>query len=186
MQTRQVAARKTIEAYEQEVERLKGQLGEAAEAIELTRAEFKRREEEFLAAQEQAGAESVSQLKGELDEVKQLVREFAQRPAGPDEETLDSLLSKLGERDSNLQEQIDSQLDRTLNEIDRSIRRATAPPIDVAVEATDVLVDRLFDHEDEMNTNLDELEVEESTSKSQIARNLERLKAAQQAFKPEE
>jgi chromosome segregation ATPase len=186
MQTRQVAARKTIEAYEQEIERLTGQLGDAAESIRTAQAELKRREEEWLASQEQAESQSVSQLREELSEVKNLVREFAQRPTGPDEETLNGLLGKLGERDSRLQEQIDGQLDRTLNEIDKSIRRATSAPIDNVVEATDVLVDRLFDHDEEMNTNLDELDVEERTSKSRISGNLERLKAAQQAIKSED
>ena len=122
----------------------------------------------------------------ELSEVKNLVREFATRPAGPDEDTLKSIVERLGERDGATQDKFDEQLDRTIDEIQKTIRRATAGPIDVVVEATDVLVDRLFDHDEELTTNLDDLDVEERTTKEKISSSLERLKAAQQASQSED
>ena len=63
---------------------------------------------------------------------------------------------------------------------------ATAKPIDVRIEATDVLVDKLFDTDDtELRSNLEHLDVEVKTSKAGIGGNLARLKALRTAVPAE-
>jgi hypothetical protein len=54
-------------------------------------------------------------------------------------------------------------------------------PIDVEVEATDVLVGRVFDSESEMRTNLGILAVEERTTGDGIGGSLKRLREARGA-----
>ena len=60
----------------------------------------------------------------------------------------------------------------------RALRTAVAKPIHVDVEATDVLVGRIFDLENEMSTNLGVLSVEERKSQKSISGNLALLRKA--------
>ena len=87
-------------------------------------------------------------------------------------------MAKLNERDEQLEGRFSFQMDQTLDEISRALRVATMKPVDVEVEATDVLVDRIFDQESEMKTNLGILAVEERTSGNGIKGHLARLREA--------
>ena len=68
-------------------------------------------------------------------------------------------------------------LDHTLDQIGKTLHAATASPIDNPVEATQVLVNKLFDREDDMETNYEQLEVAERKSKTSIKGPLEALRA---------
>jgi flagellar hook-basal body complex protein FliE len=69
-------------------------------------------------------------------------------------------------------------LDEALDKITRTMESATARPIEISVEATDVLLDKLFDASDsEMSTNLGQLDVKESTSRKGIKGSLGKLRA---------
>jgi hypothetical protein len=161
--------REDMLARDLEIERLKGE--REALAVELS------------AAREQATKSgSVDQVKEELAAMKAALLSLGERPAAPDESLVDTLVGRLAERDaagsSALEERFSATLDDTLDRITRTMEAATAKPIDSRVEATDVLVEKLFDlGEEEMNSNLDDLEVEEKTTRSDINRNLDRLRA---------
>jgi enamine deaminase RidA (YjgF/YER057c/UK114 family) len=69
-------------------------------------------------------------------------------------------------------------LEQALDKITRTMERATARPIEMNGEATDVLVARMFDvPEHELSSNLDQLDVEQRRSKSGTAKSVGRLKA---------
>lgn len=68
-------------------------------------------------------------------------------------------------------------LDDALDQITKVMQSATARPIDISVEATDVLLDKIFDAgDDEIRSNLDDLEVDERSG-SGIAGSLGKLRA---------
>ncbi len=137
---------------------------------------------ELDAARQQAGESAgVSALRGELAEMKSFLRTLDERAGKVDESTVQTLLAQLAQRESvnssAMEERFSATLDKTIDQIAKTMAAATARPIDVAVEATDVVVDRLFDLDGEMKTNLEQLDVEVRTSKSGIGGNLARLKA---------
>lgn len=190
LETRQENLKTTLQSYEGEIDRLTEQLRDAAALIEELRSRLEAREQEIAAAKDASTSQSVSDLRAELAEMKAVLLEQAKKPAGADEETVAALFAKLTERDSastaQLEERFSAQMDKTLDEIGKTLRAATAKPLDDVVEATDVLVSRIFDHGDEMKTNLGSLDVEERTSKTKIASNLERLKAMRMGSKKAE
>ena len=91
-------------------------------------------------------------------------------------------MDRITDRDASAAEDMEKRfrerMEETLSEVTRALSLATARPIDTTVEATDVLIERLFDHDDELGTNLDVLAVEELNGGQNIADNLERLRAA--------
>ena len=169
-----------LEKQEQkkEITRLSEEVAQADIAMRGLQSRLEQKELELATAREQGELASVSELKQELSEMRDLVRGVAESGERSSKSTLQELKATLAERELNIESRMSEQLGETLSEIDRSIRSATAQPIDITEEATDVLVERLFDHEDEMETNLGQLEVEELTSKSGISDSLARLKAA--------
>jgi len=178
-------AEKALEETEDRRTALKVSIGRLeAEKEQLSR-ELHERDRDIHSMRQAAEIASVGELKGELDDLKMLVRGLADKPSGADEATVRALMTQLSEREgvqtAAMEERFSLQMERTLDEVTRSLRLATASPIDVQVEATDVLVDRLFDQEAEMQTNLGVLAVEERTSKRDIAANLARLREAQKS-----
>ncbi|MHC4471840.1 MAG: hypothetical protein ACYTDY_06580 [Planctomycetota bacterium] len=145
-------------------------------------AELEGRDLEIEVLRSESAEDQLTSLRDELGQMKDLVRALAERPAGADARTIETLVSRLaeheGDRASELEERFNLQLERALDEVARTLRLATAKPVDVPVEATDVLVERIFDQEDEMRTNLDSLDVEERSSRRKISSNLARLKEA--------
>ena len=147
-------------------------------------AELEGREEEIDELRAQAAPQHLDELKGEMSQIRELVHSLADRPAGADPTTLEALVDRIGARESErateLEERFSLQMERALDEVARTLRSATAKPVEIAVEATDVLVDRIWDHESDMKTNLDALSVEELDSKRKISSNLARLRRAQE------
>ncbi len=74
------------------------------------------------------------------------------------------------------QTRFESALDQALDKITRTMESATARPIEITAEATDVLLDKIFDASDaEMSSNLADLDVEERKTSTGIRRHLGRL-----------
>jgi DNA repair exonuclease SbcCD ATPase subunit len=187
---RTTTAQQEVEALQARLTEQAGELGTVREEILARDLEIERLkgERETLAAELSAAraqaskSESVDQVREELAEMKAALLSLGERPAVPDESLVDTLVGRLAERDaaesSALEDRFSATLDDTLDRITRTMEAATAKPIDSRVEATDVLVEKLFDlGEDEMNSNLDDLDVEEKTTRSDIHRNLDRLRA---------
>jgi len=176
LEARHVNLRRTCTNYDRELQR----------QIEVR----KRLEAEIAALRERAGEnEAVGELRGELDEMKSFLRELSARGSGVDEETVSTLLDRLSQRESvntsSLEARFNASLDASLDKITKTMEAATAKPIDVAIEATDVVIDKLFDHHEEvLSSNLDELEVDVRTTKSGIGGNLAALKALRAGRKP--
>jgi len=162
-------ARVTIRSLEQEVRTLTRRLAATQRALAQSRKEI-------------AARPAAPDVSGEIRELRDLVAEVAARPAGVDAASLAVLVDRVAERDTRAAEELETRfrdrMEETLAEVTRALHVATARPIDTAVEATDVLIARLFDHEDELGTNLDVLAVEEFSAGPGIADNLERLRDA--------
>jgi len=163
------AARVLIQTLEKEVRTVTRRLGATQRALAQARRDLAQR----------PGSQEVAR---EVRELRDLVSEVASRPPGIDTDTLAALMDRLTERDASATAEMESrfrdQMEETLSNVTRALALATARPIDTTVEATDVLIERLFDHEDELATNLDALAVEELNGGQSIADNLERLRAA--------
>jgi hypothetical protein len=166
---RDQAWRVTLRTFEQENRTLTRRLGATQRALAQARRELADR----------PGSPEVAR---EVRELRDLVSEVAARPPGIDTDTLAALMDRITERDANAAAQMESRfrerMEETLREVTRALSLATARPIDTTVEATDVLIERLFDHEDELGTNLDDLAVEELSGGQNIADSLARLRAA--------
>jgi len=178
LEARYVNLRNTCTNYDSELQRQ----GEAR----------KRLEAEIAALRERAGeSEAVGQLRGDLDEMKSFLRALGEKSSGVDEETVSTLLDRLSERESfntgALEEKFNASLDASLDKITKTMEAATAKPIDVEIEATDVVIDKLFDHHEEvLSSNLDELDVDVRTTKDGIGGNLAALKALRAGRKPQQ
>lgn len=182
-------AKSSIKDYDEEIGRLAEKVKQDAQALaqretEITRLEGACRslQAELDAARGKAAESAeVGQLRDELSEMKSFLKSMEQRPVGPDRATMEALLQQIAQRDNSntaqLEQRFSATMDRTLEEIGRTLRAATAKPLDTVVEATDVLLDKLFDGTHEMESNLERLDVDVRTSKQGIGNNLERLKA---------
>ena len=100
---------------------------------------------------------------------------------GPDAATVEALAKQFAERDGaatkDMEERFQASLDHTLDQIGKTLHAATASPIDNPVEATEMLVNKLFDHEDDMESNYEQLEIAERKSKASIKGPLDALRA---------
>jgi chromosome segregation ATPase len=178
MQARQTAARGKLEEQERAIARLSEELATADHAVREAQESLSGMEKQIAAAREEAEKSAVSKVQGEVGELKELLSSLAERGSGPDEATLEALVGRLSERETQLEGRLNVQLDRTLEEINRSLHRATAKPIDVIGEATDVLVGRIFDDEHEMTSNLESLEVQELATNGGVKDSIAQLRAA--------
>jgi chromosome segregation ATPase len=177
-------ARETILSYDQEIERLAGQVRRDAELIEDLRKALEERAGEVQAVRdllsgltaegEARAAEGVAELRSELAEMKSLLK------TGAASETVETLLSRLSEREAastkQLEHRFEAGLQKTLDKVSRTLHAATARPVDRPVEATDAMLARIFDRADEMDSNLSRLEVEVTTTRAGIEDSLDRLK----------
>ena len=160
-----------LQAKELEAERLQGKVNTLQEQLDLTRQ-----------GQEESEGAAVDGLRGELAEMRAMISGMEARRPEAEEATVSKLMEKLAEREGRSADEMDGRfsesLDKALNQITRTMEAATARPIDIRVEATDVLVDKLFDiGDEELSSNLDQLDVEVKSAKGGIAANLARLKA---------
>jgi chromosome segregation ATPase len=200
LETRLATSKTTIENYDSEISRLTHRINEDGDLLEELKAALQARELEaqrfagerdalatqLAALKEHAGeTEAVAQLKDELAEMKSFLRTLGDSASRANDATVEALLAKLADRETfstaSLEERFQATLDKSLDQISRTMAAATAKPIDIAVEATDALIAKIFDAGDAASTNLDDLEVVEQKSKAGIAGNLARLRALKAA-----
>ena len=75
---------------------------------------------------------------------------------------------------------------QSTRKITKTMERATARPIETTGEATDVLLAKMFDMPDvEMTSNLDQLDVEQRTTKAKISDSVGRLNKMNGRGKPD-
>ncbi|MHC4941062.1 MAG: hypothetical protein ACYTHK_19160 [Planctomycetota bacterium] len=82
---------------------------------------------------------------------------------------------------TDLEERFKTAMNEAVERLGKTIRAATASPIDNSVEATDALVARIFDQPEELDSNLGGLDVEVSTDEDGIGASLARLRALRDA-----
>ncbi len=162
-------ARVTCENYDKELTRM----GEERDALRAELAQLRERAGE---------SDAVAQLRDQLADMQGYLQNIEEKSGSVNAETLESLVDRMSERESanavDFEDKINASLDSTLDKITKTMELATAKPIDVVVEATDVLVGKLFDYgADVMSSNMDELEIEETKTKSNIGGSLEALRA---------
>ena len=83
---------------------------------------------------------------------------------------------------TDLEGRFKSAMNDAVDRLGKTIRAATASPIDNSVEATDALVARLFDNPDDLDSNLGGIDVEVSTAEGGIGASLARLRAMRDAI----
>jgi chromosome segregation ATPase len=196
LESRLETARETIENYDGEIERLSAQVREDAKLLEEARARLAAKEADLarygelvatlqaqLGEARRAEGESaaVSALRGELQQMRSYLQALDEKSARAGEARMEELIRQLAARENistkELEAKFAATMDKTLDEIAKTLKAATAKPIDQVVEATDVVVAKLFDEGAQLESNLDTLEVEVTTTKKGIAGNLERLRA---------
>jgi hypothetical protein len=100
-------------------------------------------------------------------EIERLTKEVHGR------DLVETLLTKLGERDAKTEDRIRQGLDDTLDKVRKALSASVARPVDTPVAATDALVSKVF--EEDMDSNLGHLDVQVSTLEG-IADSLDRLR----------
>jgi len=169
-------ARVTCENYDKELTNLV----EERDELRVQLAELRERAGE---------SDAVAQLRNELSDMRGFLQNIEEKSGSVNADTLESLVDKMSQRDavntSVFEDKLNASLDASLDKITKTMELATAKPIDVVVEATDVLVAKLFDYDtDVMSSNMEDLDVEETTTKSNIAGNLEALRAMRSGQTP--
>ena len=197
---RLTTARQTITNYDQEIERLAVQIKEDALLIEELRSQVHERENELsrleglmsvlgqeLDVARQRGAvepESISQLRGELSEVKMFLKSLENQNGKTNHAAVEEMLQRILEKEtaakSQMEDRFDGKLSDMLGKIDSAIQRATVRAIDRPVEATDVFISKVFDEDESMDTNLESLDMQATTAKQSISNSLDRLKKLRQ------
>ncbi|MHC4957356.1 MAG: hypothetical protein ACYTGN_03200 [Planctomycetota bacterium] len=175
----------SVEQAEQRIDELKQNLATREIELERLRGERDTLIQEVAKARENP---EMTALGSELGQMRALLNALQQKAESQERALLAKLDEKSGADASALDEQFKGTLDAALDKISRTMEAATAKPVDVgAVEATNVLVDKLFDMEESSaETNLDDLDVEERSSSNSISRNLDRLKAMRAGKAPED
>ncbi len=155
-------------------------------ALEAREREVARLTEDLAAARAAAGkADDVKKLEDQMAQMHQFLRALDEKSSGANEATVAALVEQLSTKQAvdtqALEAKFNQSLDASLEKFSKSVELATAKPIDIVVEATDVVVGKIFDMPlDQMSTNLDELEVEQKTSKRSIGGSLAALRAMRQ------
>lgn len=154
------AVRNRAEAAEQRVRDLQARLDEAERRQARSDEEFRRL---LTAAQTDADGDEGA-LQRRLDSLESMVRGLAEQERGV--------------RD-DFDARLESSLERTLKAVDKTIRAATAKPVQgPAVQATDPLLSRIFDDEAPAESNLDQLGADEQRSTRRVTDAVERLRQA--------
>ncbi|MCZ6786882.1 MAG: hypothetical protein O7E54_06920 [Planctomycetota bacterium] len=189
LRARLAVQKEALAEHERERVRLLGQVEDDARVLKQLRTLLTAKTAELAGVQtrlaelkhQQARAADIGSLRGDLNELKAALSELGTRPAGPDAATVEALVKQIAERDGaatkELEERFQASLDHTLDEIGKTLKAATASPIDNPVEATEVLINKLFDHEDDMESNYEQLEIAERRSKASIKGPLDALRA---------
>lgn len=199
MERRLSNARETILNYDAEIERLSAQVKQDAALIEELERNLRARDEEasrlrgvlqalegeVAAARARGGeSETVLALRTELKELRESLAALQPRGAQLDAAAVQAIFEKLSEKETTsaarMEETFRASLAETLDKLDKTLRAATARPVDRAVEATDVVVARLFDEEDQMESNLERLETKVLDAKEGIHKSLDRLRQLRQ------
>ena len=131
--------------------------------------------------QKSGQVEQIGSLKEDLNEMKAALAQLGRRPQGSDPAMMQDLVKELANRDvastKDLEDRFKESMDETLQQISKTLHAATAKPIDNRVEATEVLIDKLFDHDTDMESNYEQLDVSERKTKSSIKGSLAALRA---------
>jgi len=195
MERRLSNARETIVNYDAEIERLSAQVKEDAALVEELRQNLRARDEEanrlrgvlqalegeVAAARGRGGeSETVLALRAELKELRESLAALQPRGAQLDAAAIQALFEKIAEKETTsalrMEETFRASMAETLDKLDKTLRAAASRPVDRAVEATDVVVARLFDEEDKMESNLERLETKVLDAKEGIHKSLDRLR----------
>ncbi len=173
-----VAAARTVERLVERVAAIDGSIqtvrGELAEAVD--------RAVKGGASASQADAAArvdgaLEQLRGELSSLNTRAGEAAQRQHEAVEALRAQVAQNAAVQSGSLESTFSGALEQALDKITRTMERATARPIETKGEATDVLLAKMFDMPDvEMTSNLDQLDVEQRTTKVKISDSVGRLK----------
>lgn len=189
-------ARETIINYDREFDRLVAQVKEDSSMIDQLRQQIQDRDQELgrvkglmeglhqeVSASRGRGDDSpqgVEELRSELVDVKAFLKSIQEQNENGHGVSVDEMLDKLTQKQasakSELEDRFNSKLDETLNKIGHAIQVANARPIDRAVDATGVYLSKIFDEEDSMESNFNNLDVQATTTKQSISNSLDRLK----------
>lgn len=137
-------------------------------------------------------AEAAARLDGALAELRAELATVTSRgaeAAGRQEAAIRALGEQVAlgaaVQSGSLETTFKGALEQALDKITRTMERATARPIEMTGEATDVLLAKMFDVPDgEMTSNLDQLDVEQRRSKATIGKSVGRLKEMNGRQKP--
>jgi len=181
------AAAHEAEARRAEADRVTRDLAAKLEAqrvaLEAREREIARLTEDLAAARAAAGkADDVRKLEEQLGQMQQFLHALDEKSSGANEATVAALVAQLSQKQAMdtqaFEAKFNETIDASLEKISKSVELATSKPIDIVVEATDVLVDKIFDTPaDQMSTNLDDLEVDQRKSKRGIGGSLAALRA---------
>lgn len=194
---RLAVAQETIRHYDQEVDRLVKQMTENAALIEALRSRLHGRESELdrmknlmetldqelvqVRQQSTKEPESIQTLRDQLADVKHFLvglKDQNNQVVGSDiEAMLERMIQKESAVNTHLESRLDNKLDEAFTKIDKTLRSAVViRHVDGPVNATDVVISKIFDDEDEMESNLEALDIQTATTKKSISDSLDRLK----------
>jgi hypothetical protein len=129
---------------------------------------------------------SVAELRAEFASLNARGIEAAERQEAAIRALREQVAMNAAVQSGSLESTFKGALEQALDKITRTMERATARPIEMTGEATDVLLAKMFDVPDgEMTSNLDQLDVEQRTSKAKIAGSVGRLKEMNGRGKPD-
>lgn len=189
-------ARETVINYDREIDRLGGQVKQDALLIEQLRSQLREREHELgrvkglmealgdevssaRASRSSTEPDSIRDLRSEFAQMKTFLKSLEQRSSQADRSTLAAMLERISQKEAaakaQLEDSFQNKLNDTLDQIGQAVRVATARAVDRPVEATDVYISKVFDDE-AIESNLDSIDVQVTTAKQSISKNLERLK----------
>ncbi len=129
--------------------------------------------------------DAIAGMRGELTALTARGAEAADRQEAAISALREHVAQSAAVQSGSLESTFKGALEQALDKITRTMERATARPIEMTGEATDVLLAKIFDVPDgEMTSNLDQLDVEERRSKATIGKSVGRLKEMNGRAKP--
>jgi chromosome segregation ATPase len=161
-------------------------LADARAEIEVLRRELEAAQaarDDAVRQGSEAAEETLSAMRAELGDLKSALAGLSERqPHGLDPSQLDDVIARLARQEADatrtLEERFARSMDQVLEQVGRTLRAATAKPIDRPVEATEVMLTKVFERESDMESNIGDLGVSERSSQRGIDRSLERLREA--------
>jgi hypothetical protein len=128
---------------------------------------------------------ALAQLRGELSSLNARAVESAERQQEAVQAIRAQVAQNAAVQSGSLESTFKGALEQALDKITKTMERATARPIETSGEATDVLLAKMFDMPDvEMTSNLDQLDVEQRTTKVKISDSVGRLNEMNGRGKP--